>query len=66
MSNTEEYFTFCIGRLWYPDNHGNIATYAYGRETFYGNMEIAKETLKFIQDRAGDDHEYHIYKLVKV
>lgn len=64
--NEEEKFTYCIGTPWYPDDKGNISTYAYGRETFYGNLAHAKGTLKFIQERAGSEKQYKIYKLVEI
>ncbi len=61
----EEEFSFFIGKPWEPDNpNSSIKTYAYGSTVFHGTLNEAKNTKKFIEERA-EDGEYFIYKLIK-
>ncbi len=52
-------FNYVIGKPW-KKGQNRLATYAYGKEVFYGDRVSAREMRDFIRGREKDD-EYNIY-----
>lgn len=62
-------FNYAVGFYW-PDGEGSVGTYAYGRETFFGTMEDARNFRGYCQNQADnkgkDKRDYKIFQLVEI
>ncbi len=56
-------FNYCVGHYWYDTQQ--VGTYAYGNETFFGNMKDAKKFLKYVKSQSPDE-EWRIFMLVEL
>jgi hypothetical protein len=67
--NERKRFNYCVGFYW-PKSDGQIGTYTYGRETFFGTLTQAKEFREYCQTRPDnkgkEKRKYKIFQLVEI
>jgi hypothetical protein len=62
--NKTEKFNYCVGHYW-PDWNGQIGTYTYGGDVFFGTLKDARNFRAYVESKKPDE-KYHIFRLVEV
>lgn len=64
MPDTEEEFNYVVARKWEPKyNTDDLCIYTYGHQIQKGTLQDAQNFLAYVQSRAQEGQEYHIYKI---